>query len=218
MEYTEGKKVRPKSVWWRSLVLSVGSSLTAGSITRRCCSWGRNDAPSLFFFCMKRGTVTLLWNRVFDNSLFSSALSGKSSCQQFIQQHLYVSLSLTLCVYIYLIIVRTRHPSASFAWASFDMKTFLTRHSTTHPFSSALLTFSYDVFFLVVCIETSTFQEKEKKFRKEGNERKGAPWNGMRREVKTGMKSCCWRTARILGYRSIIFRPSWKWATMTAVT
>ena len=116
MEYTEGKKVRPKSVWWRSLVLSVGSSLTAGSITRRCCSWGRNDAPSLFFFCMKRGTVTLLWNRVFDNSLFSSALSGKSSCQQFIQQHLYVSLSLTLCVYIYLIIVRTRHPSPGLFW------------------------------------------------------------------------------------------------------
>ena len=68
------------------------------------------------FFCMKRGTVTLLWNRVFDNSLFSSALSGKSSCQQFIQQHLYVSLSLTLCVYIYLIIVRTRHPSPGLFW------------------------------------------------------------------------------------------------------
>ena len=32
-----------------------------------------------------------IWNRVFDNSLFSSALSGKSSCQQFRRSSLCLS-------------------------------------------------------------------------------------------------------------------------------
>lgn len=57
----------------------------------------RPCSPRLFwppFFLMRRiGLALLLWNRVFDNSLFSSALSGKSSCQQFIQ-HPYLSISI----------------------------------------------------------------------------------------------------------------------------
>lgn len=39
-----------------------------------------DDAPLVFISPL---LYVYIWNRVFDNSLFSSALSGKSSCQQF---------------------------------------------------------------------------------------------------------------------------------------
>ncbi len=149
-EQTE-KKVRPKTllgvVSWFVSHSGIHHTSEPPRWCSCCCYWRRNDdAPSSSFsplsgpfFPRLSFSVTLLWNRVFDNSLFSSALSGKSSCQQFIQQHLYIY------IYIYLIIIQARHPSACPLLASFDMKTFLTHHSSPHPFSSALLTFSYDV-------------------------------------------------------------------------
>ena len=117
MEYTEGKKVRPKSVWWRSLVLSVGSSLTAGSITRRCCSWGRNDAPS-FFFSAWSEALLLSYEIVFSTIHSFRVHSAASRAVNNLYSSIYtsLSLSLTLCVYIYLIIVRTRHPSPGLFW------------------------------------------------------------------------------------------------------
>jgi hypothetical protein len=72
-----------------------------------------------------------IWNRVFDNSLFSSALSGKSSCQQFRRSSLCLStvythisiwgIKIRRRIYIYYLIINGRQNSTCVltAWLPF---------------------------------------------------------------------------------------------------